>query len=449
MKRVFIWGIALAAGTFALAASAATYDAKDCSTPLVLKGDQSGNTIRVAAGFLPARWSAATAIYAQGKPKFSLPPDLRVRADGDNWWEVYRKEEPRVFVWTGHGGNAKWGNVRNWSPMGVPDRLDSVKFTEEAKIDLGRDRMVSNIFFSATVILGGAKVHAQNTIGRGSKARLGARANSLLGKVSLSDGAKVQPLRGTAGYKGLLEEDARKGVSRIIETRPSAKYVWTGAAKDGKWTNVKNWQANGRAAVESPVEVDSVVIGKDGSKEKLEIELPWGLTVVSNLVMHSTVTWRRERKGTEVLEGEDAAEVNAALPCLDVLDLSGNKDFTVRGEVQFCVKGEKSTAVALVAEKGTRLALAAHNHVPYKSVTIESGATLLPYDWVVEIERLELKSGHLIQYWPPRIFNRWRPLWVIHAKNLQGEPKLSEHGGWGFRTERLQDGSHAIMIQFK
>ena len=242
----------------------------------------------------------------------------------------------------------------------------------------------------------------------------------------------------------------------VTVTASDGRTLWSGlpdpakcaVGKDGKWTNVKNWQANGRLAVETPTDVDSVAIGKAGGKGKLEIELPWGVTVVSNLVMKTPVTWRRERKAAEVLDGEGAEEANAALPCLDVFDLAGNDEFVVRGEVQFCAKGVNTTAVPLIAEKGTRLALAAHNHVPYKSVTVEGGATLLPFDYAVEFERLILKPGHSMTFSPPRHFNRWRPVWVMHAKNLTGEPNYPKIPGWHKHLEKFQDGSTLLAIGF-
>ena len=164
--------------------------------------------------------------------------------------------------------------------------------------------------------------------------------------------------------------------------------------------------------------------------------------------MKTPVTWRRERKAAEVLDGEDAEVANAALPCLDVFDLAGNDEFVVRGEVQFCAKGVNTTAVPLIAEKGTRLALAAHNHVPYKSVTVEGGATLLPFDYAVEFERLILKPGHSMTFSPPRHFNRWRPVWVMHAKNLTGEPNYPKIPGWHKHVEKFQDGSTLLAIGF-
>ena len=143
-----------------------------------------------------------------------------------------KADVPHVFIWTGEGKDNKWDTPQNWgtadakalavkSGNGVPGRLDTVRLLKDATIDLERDRMVSNILFSAKVILAGGAVHAQNTIGRGANGKLGVRAWSLLGKVKLSEGAVVAPLRGTAGYRGVLQEDA-KGVTRVVLTRPSA-----------------------------------------------------------------------------------------------------------------------------------------------------------------------------------------------------------------------------------
>ena len=357
---------------------------------------------------------------------------------------------PQVYTWNG-GDKGKWEAAKNWEPRGVPGRLDTVVLTKEATIDLGRDRMISNIVFSAKVILAGGAVHAQNTVGRGAKGKLGVRAFSLLGKVATKDGAEILPLKGKAGYKGVLVKDERKGIVRVVETRPAASYVWTGAAGDGKWVNEKNWLVNGRPALETPVDTDSVLFGKEehkGHKGDLTVELPYGVTVVSNLVMETTVTWRRERTAAQALDGEDAGDANAALPCLDVFDLAGNERFIVRGEVQFCAKGPTATTVPVVAEKGTRLALAAHNHVPYKDVTIEEGATLMPFDYAVEFERLTLKPGHRMAFGPPRHFNRWRPVWVMHAKNLNGEPNYPKIPGWHPHVEKLGDGSTLLAIGF-
>lgn len=347
-----------------------------------------------------------------------------------------------TYVWSG-GEKGKWESAKNWEPYGVPGRLDTVKLASEAMIDLGRDQMVSNIVFSAKVILAGGAVHVQNTYGRGAKGKLGVRAYSLLGKLTLKDGAVVQPLRGKAGYKGELETSA-KGIVRVIETRPAASYVWTGKGGDDRWDNVKNWSVGERPALETPVNTDAVRIPKSCK----EIQLPWGVTVVSNLVMDSVVTWKRERREVVALDGEDAADSNAELPCLDVWDLAGNEKFVVRGEVQFCAKGAWNATVPIVAEKGTRLALAAHNHVPYKDVTIEDGAVLMPFDYAVEFERLTLKPGHELRFGPPRHFNRWRPVWIMHAKNLEGKPEMPKIPGWHSHLEKFGDGSDLIAIGF-
>ena len=350
-------------------------------------------------------------------------------------------------MWNG-GESGKWEAAKNWEPRGVPGRLDSVRLTSDATIDLGRDQMVSNVFFTSTVILAGGAVHAQNTIGRGPKGKLGVRAFSLLGRLSLKESAQVVPLKGKAGYKGELVKDERKGIVRVVETRPAASYVWTGAAGDGKWVNEKNWLVNGRPALETPVDTDSVLFSRKGRKGDVTVELPWGVTVVSNLVMDTVVTWKRERSAAQTLDGEDAGDANAALPCLDVFDLTGNQKFIVRGDVQFCAKGPNSTNVPIVAEKGTRLALAAHNHVPYKNVTIEAGATLMPFDYAVEFERLTLEPGHRMAFGPPRHFNRWRPVWVMHAKNLNGEPSYPKIPGWHPHVEKFNDGSTLLAIGF-
>ena len=67
-------------------AGAADIVAKKCCEALVLKGDQTGNTIRVSPGYLPARWREATSICAKGRPKFDCPSEFGVRSDGDGWW---------------------------------------------------------------------------------------------------------------------------------------------------------------------------------------------------------------------------------------------------------------------------------------------------------------------------------------------------------------------------
>ena len=360
---------------------------------------------------------------------------------------------PHVFTWTGEGKDNKWDTPQNWgtadakalavkSGNGVPGRLDTVRLLKDATIDLERDRMVSNILFSAKVILAGGAVHAQNPIGRGANGKLGVRAWSLLGKVKLSEGAVVAPLRGTAGYRGLLQEDA-KGVTRVVLTRPSASFVWTGAAGDGRWCNEKNWTANGRPAVETPSDIDAVLFAgklRKGSKE-LEVELPSGLTVVSNLVAEVPIRWK-SAKSMDALGGGGAN--------LDILDISGSDSFVVRGDVRICIKGG-AEKTEIVATKGTVLALAAHGGKHYKSVTIEDGAELVPYDWVVEIDKLVFKGANKVRFWPPRHFNRWRPIWMIHAKRLEGKPNIfaDDMSHWNGNVSKLNDGSSMLEIHFK
>ena len=48
-----------------------------------------------------------------------------------------------TYLWSG-GAKGKWESAKNWEPHGVPGRLDTVKLANEAIIDLGRDRMISN-----------------------------------------------------------------------------------------------------------------------------------------------------------------------------------------------------------------------------------------------------------------------------------------------------------------
>ena len=354
-----------------------------------------------------------------------------------------KADVPHVFTWTGEGKDNKWDTPQNWGTgNGVPGRLDTVRLLKDATIDLERDRMVSNILFSAKVILAGGAVHAQNTIGRGANGKLGVRAWSLLGKVKLSEGAVVAPLRGTAGYRGVLQEDA-KGVTRVVLTRPSASFVWTGAAGDGRWCNEKNWNANGRPAVETPSDIDAVLFAgklRKGSKE-LEVELPSGLTVVSNLVAEVPIRWK-SAKSMDALGGGGAN--------LDILDISGNGKFVARGDARICIKGG-AEETEIVATKGTVLALAAHGGKRYKSVTIEDGAELVPYDWVVEIDKLVFKGANKVRFWPPRHFNRWRPIWMIHAKRLEGKPDIfaDDMSHWNGNVEKLGDGTTALAISFK
>ncbi|MBQ3806819.1 MAG: hypothetical protein II840_02570 [Kiritimatiellae bacterium] len=368
-----------------------------------------------------------------------------------------KADVPHVFIWTGEGKDNKWDTPQNWGTGNgkrgtgngeretgncVPGRLDTVRLLKDATIDLERDRMVSNILFSAKVILAGGAVHAQNTIGRGANGKLGVRAWSLLGKVKLSEGAVVAPLRGTAGYRGVLQEDA-KGVTRVVLTRPSASFVWTGAAGDGRWCNEKNWTANGRPAVETPSDIDAVLFAgklRKGSKE-LEVELPSGLTVVSNLVAEVPIRWK-SAKSMDALGGGGAN--------LDILDISGNGKFVVCGDARICIKGG-AEKTEIVATKGTILALAAHGGRRYKSVTIEDGAELVPYDWVVEIDKLVFKGANKVRFWPPRHFNRWRPIWMIHAKRLEGKPNIfaDDMSHWNGNVSKLNDGSSMLEIHFK
>lgn len=354
-----------------------------------------------------------------------------------------KADVPHAFTWTGEGKDNKWDTPQNWGTGNcVPGRLDTVRLLKDATIDLERDRMVSNILFSAKVILAGGAVHAQNTIGRGANGKLGVRAWSLLGKVKLSEGAVVAPLRGTAGYRGVLQEDA-KGVTRVVLTRPSASFVWTGAAGDGRWCNEKNWAVNGRPAVETPSDIDAVLFAgklRKGSKE-LEVELPSGLTVVSNHVAEVPIRWK-SAKSMDALGGGGAN--------LDILDISGNGKFVVCGDARICIKGG-AEKTEIVATKGTILALAAHGGRRYKSVTIEDGAELVPYDWVVEIDKLVFKGANKVRFWPPRHFNRWRPIWMIHAKRLEGKPNIfaDDMSHWNGNVEKLGDGTTALAISFK
>ena len=434
IKRLVLFVAALP-----FAVLAATHEAKRANELLILSGDKSGDVIRVAPDYLPpgAKW--ATAIYAKGKPKFVLPAGLRVQDDGEGWWTVYRKPIAQTFEWTGAGGNAKWENANNWQPNGVPGRLDTIKLGMEGSIDMARDRMVSNIVFSAKVILGGGAVHAQNTLGRGSKGKLGVRAGSCLGKVALNDGAIVTPLRGTAGYRGVMEEDA-DGVTRVVLTRPAAEFVWTDAAKDGKWFNEKNWQANGRPAVETPAWIDRVVFN---SKTSLTVEMPEGLTVVSNLVTKTPIEFK-SGKSTDILGDGGGGSF------IDILDISGNDTFTVRGNVRVCIKGGAENT-DIIAEKNTSLAVAAHNGKRYRSITLEDNVEFIPYDWVVEIDKLVFKGANKVRFWPPRHFNRWRPIWMIHAKRLEGKPDIfaDDMSHWNGNVEKLGDGTTVLTIHFK
>ena len=435
---------------------AATYAARDARQLLVLAGDQTGNVIRIPAGYLPESYDFATAIYATGRPKFALPPFYRVASDGNGWWTVARRRTAAVFDWVG-AGDGKWDDAANWRVAGsaspsrnlfVPGRLDTIRLAKDGTIDMGRDRVVSNIVFSARVILAGGAVHARNTLGRGAGGKLGVRAGSVLGKVSVKEGAVVAPLRGKAGYRGVVEEDA-SGVSRVVLTRPPAAYVWSGAAGDGAWGNEKNWLVDGREPIEPPTAIDQVVFSRKerkdrkGKENELVVRLPAGWSGVSNLVTEVNLVWQGG-KSRDAL-GEDGGNSS-----LDILDLAGNESFTVCGmDTVVCVKG--ASDVPIVIKNGSTLALAAHGHKPYRSVTLDAGATLIPYDWTVEIDNLVFRGANAVRYWPPRHFNRWRPLWVIHAKHLEGAPNMTtdDMAHWGQKVERLDDGSSMIMVHYK
>ena len=96
-------------------AGASVAVARQAEELLALEGDQTGTVIKIAPGYLPERWNEAVAIYVKGKPSFACPANLGVRSAGDGWWEVFRREMPHVFTWTGEGGDARWGNPRNWT----------------------------------------------------------------------------------------------------------------------------------------------------------------------------------------------------------------------------------------------------------------------------------------------------------------------------------------------
>ena len=85
------------------------------------------------------------------------------------------------------------------------------------------------------------------------------------------------------------------------------------------------------------------------------------------------------------------------------------------------------------------------------SVTIEDGAELVPYDWVVEIDKLVFKGANKVRFWPPRHFNRWRPIWMIHAKRLEGKPNIyaDDMTHWTGNVEKLGDGTTVLTIHFK
>ena len=441
---MFVARIVVLTAALALScAGAADIVAETCSETLVLKGDQTGSTIKIARDYLPAKWKVATSIYAKGKPKFVLPDDYRVKADGDGWWTVFRRDVVRSYAWTGGGGDAKWETCANWKPHGVPGRLDTVKLCKDAKIDLGRDRMVSNIVFTAKVILANGAVHVRNTIGRGAEAKLGVRAGSCLGKIKAMDGAVVQPLRGMAGYKGVLETDA-DGVARVALTRPSASYTWTGSAGDGRWTSLRNWTVGGRIPMEPPCECDQVVFDAAAGAKRgfISVVLPPGQTVVSNLVAKTHVRW----KGTK---DEDVLSKGAS-SSLDICDLSGNRSFSADGD-GVTISLRTSANIPVVALKGSVLALSRHGHRPYKSITVMPGAQLMPYDWPVEVEKLVLKNGSTILFWPPRHFNKWRPLWVVHARHLEGDVRMEtdDMSHWRQNIENWSDGSFMITINWR
>ena len=195
--------------------------------------------------------------------------------------------------------------------------------------------------------------------------------------------------------------------------------------------------------METPSDIDAVLFAgklRKGSKE-LEVELPSGLTVVSNLVAEVPIRWK-SAKSMDALGGGGAN--------LDILDISGSDSFVVRGDVRICIKGG-AEKTEIVATKGTVLALAAHGGKHYKSVTIEDGAELVPYDWVVEIDKLVFKGANKVRFWPPRHFNRWRPIWMIHAKRLEGKPNIfaDDMSHWNGNVSKLNDGSSMLEIHFK
>lgn len=424
-------------------AGASVAVARQAEELLALEGDQTGTVIKIAPGYLPERWNEAVAIYAKGKPSFACPANLGVRSAGDGWWEVFRREMPHVFTWTGEGGDARWGNPRNWTcdnaaraNVLVPGRLDTVRLGTAGSIKLDRDRAVSNLLFTAKVILAGGAIHACNTAGRGAGAKLGVRAWSCLGRMHLKGGAEVAPLRGTAGYRGVLQED-ENGVARVALTRPGATFTWTGAGNDGKWANEKNWTVNGRAAVESPGDRDSALFPRT-RLESIDLEMPPGLVVVSNLVSETPVRFIGAESGDALGRGGGAR--------LDILDLTGNKEFAVRGNgVTVCIR--RGAKIPISVERGMTLALADHRGRRYDRITLEDGAEFIPYDWPVEIETLKIEGANKIRFWPPRRFNRWRPIWMIHAQNLQGKPEIvTDDAHWGGRAAKLGDGTYALEI---
>lgn len=435
MKHAAILSVAIFGA--ALPLLAATHNATNCVTPLILKGDQTGATIRIYPTFLSERWNEATAIYAKGKPKFLCPATLGVRSEGDGWWEVFRKEISGTFVWTGAAGDMLWENPRNWGEAKggevkgahrVPGRLDTVRFSHDAKVKMPRDMAVSNLYFSAQIAFSHA-LHVQRTLGRGGKAILRVRESSCLGDLRLKNGAKVLPYTPVPGYGAELQNDFVDGFIRTKIFRKPAVYVWTGGGNDGKWWNVANWRVRGKKAVETPLGGDKVIFPKQkNSKKPLEVELPRGVTAVSNLVMQTRIVWNRD----------------AERGFLDVFDTSGNKEIVLEGNIQFAAKGILAVDTPIVAKKGTVLACDWHDHRRYKDVTIEDGATLAPYQWTVEFDKLVLKPGHSLVYGPPPLVQRFHPPWVMHAMHLEGEPKYPEIPWWHGKLEKLEDGSSLI-----
>jgi len=69
---------AIAASTLARPLLSTTVEAVRAEEPLILKGDQTGSTIKIAHDYLPVTWNVATSIYANGSPQFALPDDYRL-----------------------------------------------------------------------------------------------------------------------------------------------------------------------------------------------------------------------------------------------------------------------------------------------------------------------------------------------------------------------------------
>ena len=227
--------------------------------------------------------------------------------------------------------------------------------------------------------------------------------------------------------------------ARIADAARS--YAWTGAAHDCKWTTLKNWLVKGRLPVEPPCEQDQAIfpLPKGGMTR---VKLPSGQTVVSNLVLKARVHW----------EGSGEIDVlgSGGGSSLDVCDLSGTEKFAVSGSgVTVGMRG--ATDVPIVAGSGVTLALSRHGQKPYRSVTLESGASLIPYDWPVKIDDFVLKGDNAICFAPPRHFNKWRPIWVVHAKHLQGEAVLTtdDRAHWRQNVEKWNDGSSMMTINWK